>query len=30
MEMIYIAAAIMMGLGGMGAAIGVGILSFFE
>ena len=26
MEMIYIAAAIMMGLGGMGAAIGVGIL----
>lgn len=25
MEMIYIAAAIMMGLGGMGAAIGVGI-----
>ena len=26
MEMIYVAAAIMMGLGGMGAAIGVGIL----
>ena len=26
MEMIYIATAIMMGLGGMGAAIGVGIL----
>ena len=26
MKMIYIAAAIMMGLGGMGAAIGVGIL----
>ena len=26
MELIYVAAAIMMGLGGMGAAIGVGIL----
>ena len=26
MEMIYVAAAIMMGLGGMGAAIGVGML----
>jgi hypothetical protein len=25
MELIYVAAAIMMGLGGMGAAIGVGI-----
>ena len=26
MELIYVAAAIMMGLGGMGAAIGVGLL----
>ena len=26
MEMIYVAAAIMMGLGGLGAAIGVGLL----
>ena len=26
MEMIYVAAAIMMGLGGMGAAIGAGTL----
>ena len=26
MELVYVAAAIMMGLGGLGAAIGVGIL----
>ncbi len=26
-ELIYVAAAIMMGLGGLGAAIGVGLLS---
>jgi F-type H+-transporting ATPase subunit c len=26
MELIYVAAAIMMGLGGLGAAIGVGLL----
>ena len=26
MEMIYVAAAIMLGLGGMGAAIGIGML----
>ena len=28
MELIYVAAAIMMGLGGMGAAIGVGTVSY--